>query len=96
VALDFWSKHIIDSLSMITDYLDKKLKTAKHKVLDDKTYFGEIPGIKGVWANAKKLEDCRNELAEVLEEWLILQIKAKKSVSGFRFNFDKKALLKNT
>ena len=53
---------------MIVEYINKKLKTAKYKFLDDKTYFGEIPGIKGIWANAKNLEDCRAELAEVLEE----------------------------
>lgn len=52
-----------------TEYIDKKLKSAKYKVLEDNTYFGEIPEIKGVWANSKKLEDCRDELAEVLEEW---------------------------
>lgn len=80
---------------MITQYLDKKLQSAKYKILDDKTYFGEIPGIKGVWANAKKLEDCRNELAEVLEEWLILQIRDKKSIYGLRINFNKTFSVKN-
>lgn len=80
---------------MITQYIEKKLQTAKYKLLDDKTYFGEIPGIKGVWANSKNLENCRNELAEVLEEWLILQIQDKKTILGLKLNFNKKVLLKN-
>jgi len=80
---------------MITEYLDKKLKSAKYKVLDDKTYFGEIPEIKGVWANATKLEDCRSELAEVLEEWLVLQIRDKKPIAGLKFSFGQKLSLKN-
>ena len=42
-------------------------------MLDDGSYFGEIPGFKGVWTNNKNLEKCRKELREVLEEWLILK-----------------------
>jgi len=70
---------------MLTDFLSKKLHTAKYKLLKDQTYFGEIPGIKGVWSNAKTLETCRKELQEVLEDWLILSIKTDKNIPGFRF-----------
>jgi predicted RNase H-like HicB family nuclease len=41
--------------------------------LEDGTWFAEIPGFEGVWANSKTVENCRNELIEVLEEWLILK-----------------------
>ena len=41
---------------------------------DDGSYFGRIPGLNGVWANAVKLEECRDELKEVLEEWLLLRL----------------------
>ncbi|HJW87549.1 MAG TPA: type II toxin-antitoxin system HicB family antitoxin [Candidatus Brocadiaceae bacterium] len=34
----------------------------------------KIPGFEGVWANGKTVEDCRKELVEVLEEWLILKL----------------------
>jgi hypothetical protein len=27
-----------------------------------------------VYANARTLEECRNELAEVLEDWLLMRI----------------------
>ena len=70
---------------MLTDFIDKKLNTAKYKLLKDHTYFGEIPEIKGVWANAKNLEVCRKELQEVLEDWLVLSIKTDKKIPGFRF-----------
>jgi hypothetical protein len=39
----------------------------KFKILGDGTYFGEVPGFRGVWANANTLEECRKELQEVLE-----------------------------
>lgn len=60
---------------MLTDFIGKKLYTAKYKLLEDKTYFGEIPSLRGVWASAKTLEECREELREVLEGWLILRLK---------------------
>ena len=70
---------------MLTDFIGKKLQTAKYKLLKDKTYFGEIPEVRGVWANAKTLEACRNELQEVLEDWLVLSLKLDKKIPGFRF-----------
>ena len=45
------------------------------KRLDDGTWFGEIPGFEGVWANGPTVESCRKELVEVLEEWLILKLR---------------------
>lgn len=51
------------------------MNQAKYKILeDDEGFYGEIPGFQGVWANAETLEDCRNELAEVLEEWIFLHL----------------------
>jgi len=44
-------------------------------MLEDGTWFVEIPGFEGVWANGNTVEDCRLELIEVLEEWLILKFK---------------------
>ena len=55
------------------DYILQKLAQARYKILDDGTYFGEIPGLQGVWASEKTLEKCREALREVLEEWLILR-----------------------
>lgn len=59
---------------MLTEYIYKKLKQAHYKMLEDGIYFGEISGLQGVWASEKKLEDCRETLREVLEEWLILKL----------------------
>ena len=59
---------------MLTEYITKALQHAGYKQLEDKSWFGEISGFKGVWANADNIEDCRKELIEVLEEWLFLKI----------------------
>ena len=48
---------------MLTDYITASMRRAKYKILtDDGSYFGEIPGLQGVWANADTLEECRDEL----------------------------------
>ncbi|MFA5997761.1 MAG: type II toxin-antitoxin system HicB family antitoxin [Candidatus Paceibacterota bacterium] len=72
---------------MINQFIDQNLKRAKYKILADGTYYAEIPRIRGVWANAKNLEDCRRELAEVLEGWLLIKVHAHEEVPGFSFSF---------
>lgn len=68
---------------MLTDYIVQKLNRAKYKILDNGDYFGEIPGLQGVWASEKTLEKCRQTLREVLEEWLILKLQDKDKIPGF-------------
>jgi predicted RNase H-like HicB family nuclease len=41
---------------------------------DDGSFFGETPLISGLWAGAKTLEGCREELESVLEGWVLLSI----------------------
>ncbi|MBR8837579.1 MAG: type II toxin-antitoxin system HicB family antitoxin [Stigonema ocellatum SAG 48.90 = DSM 106950] len=60
---------------MLTKYIKAAMHRAKYKILsDDGTFYSEIPGFQGVWANADSLEACREELAEVLEEWILLRL----------------------
>ena len=60
---------------MLTKYIQAAMRKAKYEILpDDGSFYGEIPGFDGVCANAESLEACREELAEVLEEWLLLGI----------------------
>ena len=60
---------------MVFEYIQKALERAEYKNLEDKTWFAEIPGFQGIWANGETVEECRKELSEVLEEWLLLKIK---------------------
>ena len=60
---------------MITEYVDTAMRKARYEIVeDDHTYFGEIPGFEGVWATASTLEECREELREVLEEWILFRV----------------------
>ena len=58
---------------MLTDYIQAAMTRAKYSILeDDGSFIGKIPDCQGVWANADTLEACRDELKEVLEEWIAL------------------------
>lgn len=66
---------------MIREYMAASMKRAKYEILsDDKSYYGEISGFQGVYSNASELEECRNMLEEVLEEWLLLRLTSGLSV----------------
>ncbi|MFA4917445.1 MAG: type II toxin-antitoxin system HicB family antitoxin [Syntrophales bacterium] len=60
---------------MIIEYCQKAIESAEYKHLSDGTWFGQISGFKGVWANGRTIEQCRRELIDVLEEWLILKLR---------------------
>ena len=61
---------------MLTEYIEAAMRKAKYKLLrDGEGFFGEIPGFKGAWANAQSLEACRDELREVLEDWILVRVR---------------------
>ena len=60
---------------MLTKYIDAAMRHAHYEILaDDGSIYGEIPVAVGVYANAPSVEECRAELAEVLEDWLLFRI----------------------
>ena len=60
---------------MLLEYTQAALRHAKYEILrDDASYYGEIPECNGVYANAGTLEDCREQLREVLEEWVLFRV----------------------
>jgi predicted RNase H-like HicB family nuclease len=60
---------------MLTKYIHAALARARYELLEDGRYYGEIKLCPGVWAQGNTLETCREELQEVLEEWLVLKIR---------------------
>ena len=58
---------------MLTEYIAAAMRHARYEILpEDAGYYGEIPELPGVWANGDTLEACREELREVLEDWIAL------------------------
>lgn len=61
---------------MLADYIDKAMEVAIYEIIEDEeSYWGEIPGLQGVWARHVTLEGCRRELREALSDWLALRLR---------------------
>ena len=61
---------------MITDYIEAALAQAKYQMIEDEeSFYGEVPNLVGVWASGKTLEECRKNLAEVIDGWIIVRLK---------------------
>lgn len=59
---------------MISEYLQAALERAHYEMIEDEEpYYGEVPELAGVWATGKTLEQCRKNLAEVIEGWVLLR-----------------------
>lgn len=80
---------------MLTDYIRAAMREAHYEILPDgEGYFGKISDLQGVWANADTLEACREELQEVLEEWIIVGLKMGApipAIDGIELNIKKEA-----
>jgi len=60
---------------MIIQYIQKAMEKANYEIIDDEEpYYGEIPECQGVWATGKTLEECRRNLEEVLEGWIVVRL----------------------
>ncbi len=61
---------------MLTEYIEEALGRARYEIIDDEEpYYGEIKELKGVWATGETLEECRSNLKDVIEGWILLSIK---------------------
>ncbi|HWQ69077.1 MAG TPA: type II toxin-antitoxin system HicB family antitoxin [Patescibacteria group bacterium] len=61
---------------MLAEYIDKAMEQAVYDIVEDeRTYWGEIPELQGVWARHATLEGCRRELREALSDWIALRLR---------------------
>ncbi len=59
---------------MLTEYISAAMARAEYDRIEDGSYYGEISGFRGVWANSRTLESCRRQLQEVLEDWIVISL----------------------
>ena len=60
---------------MLIKYIQTALRQAKYEIMEnDSSFYGEISMCNGVFANASTLDGCREQLEEVLEEWILLRV----------------------
>ncbi len=59
---------------MLTTYISHALNRADFDQLEDGSYVAEVPGLQGVLATGSTPESCRDELAEVIEGWVLFRV----------------------
>ena len=59
---------------MMTEYIQRAIWDAEFEELEDGTIYAEIPGFQGVWAEGETIDETREELKEVLQEWVELRL----------------------
>jgi len=61
---------------VLANYIDEAMEQAVYEIIQEEgVYWGEIPGLQGVWARHETLEGCRRELREALSDWLALRLR---------------------
>lgn len=56
-------------------YIEKAMSEAVYEKIDYDEYSGRIPSCPGVIAFAPTLEECKQELLSVLEDWILLGLR---------------------
>lgn len=60
---------------MFAQYIQAALEKAEYEIIDNPDpYYAHVPGLVGVWATGKTFEECRRELIEVIEEWIVAKL----------------------
>src|SRR5208282_2588219 len=59
----------------LTAYIEAALELARYDKLEDGSFAGEIPKLKGVAAFGQSLRECESELRSTLEDWILVGLR---------------------
>jgi predicted RNase H-like HicB family nuclease len=59
----------------LTAYLEAALEVARYDKLEDGSFAGEVPRLKGVAAFGRTLRECEAELRSCLEDWVLVGLR---------------------
>jgi predicted RNase H-like HicB family nuclease len=60
---------------MLLQYIQTALDRAQYEIIEDEEpFYGEVPELEGVWATGKTLENCRRNLADAIEDWVLFSL----------------------
>jgi predicted RNase H-like HicB family nuclease len=82
---------------MLTEYVERAMSKAKYKKLDDGTYAGTIKPCPGVIIFGATLRECKRELHDALEGWIIVKLRHGDDlpiIDGINLNFGEKSRAK--
>jgi predicted RNase H-like HicB family nuclease len=60
--------------NMLRTFIQAAMQQAHYELIDQPgtPYYGEVPGLQGVMATGESLEECRVNLEDALDAWLVL------------------------
>lgn len=62
-------------IELMLAYIQTALDRAQVEIIqDEEPFYGQVPTLDGVWATGKTLEECRRNLAEAIEDWVLFSI----------------------
>ena len=59
---------------MFSEYIQAALDRAEYDTLEDGSFVATVTGLQGVIAVGNSFEECRKDLIEVIEEWIVARI----------------------
>jgi predicted RNase H-like HicB family nuclease len=59
---------------VMINYISEASHRARYSVVDGGVFCGTVRGLPGVIATVESLKACRDELAEVVEEWTLVRV----------------------
>ena len=60
---------------MLNRFIQAAIRDAQYNWMDeDKAFFATVEGLPGLWTSAPTIEECRQELIENLEEWILFNL----------------------
>ena len=72
---------------MISAYIAKQLAKAKYEFdPNTKSWCAWVSSLPGVYAQAESVEEVRSELADVIEEYIIVKLKSGQNLPQFRIH----------
>jgi len=61
---------------VLIEYIEEALNRAHYEIIEDEEpFYGEVKELPGVWASGATLEECRKNLKDTIEGWILLSIK---------------------
>ena len=58
---------------MLIEYIQAAMQHAEFELMDDGRYFGTVAPCHGVWADGDTIDETREVLREVLEDWILIR-----------------------
>jgi predicted RNase H-like HicB family nuclease len=63
---------------MTVDYIQAALACAEYEVIEGiAPLYGEVPGLQSAWATGPSIDFCRENLEEVITDWIIVRVARK-------------------